>query len=97
MELYIFARFHAREGQERALELALREVRGPTRAEPGCLSHEVFRSTRDPRLFWVHSRWIDEGAFEKHVPMPHTVRFLEKVEPLIDHTLEVSRARSIES
>ncbi|PYT62157.1 MAG: hypothetical protein DMG35_08165 [Acidobacteria bacterium] len=47
MEQYVFVRLHAREGQERAVEEALREVTGPSRAEPGCLSFHTFRSIRD--------------------------------------------------
>ena len=37
MELYIFARFHAREGCEAEVAAALREVAAPSREEPGCL------------------------------------------------------------
>jgi quinol monooxygenase YgiN len=55
-----------------------------------------FRSTRDPRLFYIHSRWASEAAFEHHAELPHTVRFLERVQPLIDHPLEVTRSRVIE-
>jgi quinol monooxygenase YgiN len=93
MELTIFARFHARDGQADAVEAAIREVVPPTRAEPGCLGIEAHRSIQDPRLFHIHSRWIDEAAFEVHDALPHTVRFLDTVQPLIDHPLDVSRAR----
>lgn len=92
MELFIFGRFHARPGNERFVAEALDAMLGPTRGEVGCLSIHTFRSTRDPRLFYVHSRWTDEGAFETHAGLPHTVRFIERVEPLIDHPLDVTRA-----
>jgi len=95
MDLFIIARFHARAGQESEVEAALREVAAPSRAEPGCLSFHVFGSTRDPRLFYIHSRWQDEAAFDIHAGLPHTVRFLERVEPLIDHGRDVTRARLI--
>ena len=95
MELFIFGRFHAREGQDGAVAAALREVLDPTRAEPGCLAIEHFRSIRDPRLFYVHSRWVDEAAFEIHAGLPHTMRFIERVEKLIGHPLDVTRARPI--
>jgi len=91
MEIFIFARFHARAGEEGNVEAAIREIAGPTRAEPGCLDYHVFRSTRDPRLFYIHSRFRDEAAFERHAELPHTVRFLARVEPLIDHPLDVTR------
>ncbi|HEY2357087.1 MAG TPA: putative quinol monooxygenase [Phenylobacterium sp.] len=96
MELSIFARFHARPGQAAAVAAVLREVVGPSRAEPGCVFIEAYRSTRDANRFHIHSRWVDEAAFEHHATLPHTVRFLASVEPLVDHPLEVSRARPLD-
>ncbi|HZE35583.1 MAG TPA: putative quinol monooxygenase [Candidatus Eisenbacteria bacterium] len=95
MELFIFARFHARPGKEGAVAEALRDTVAPSREEPGCLDIHAFRSIRDPRLFYIHSRWKDEAAFENHAGLPHTVRFVECVQPLIDHPLEVTRAEQI--
>jgi quinol monooxygenase YgiN len=96
MELSIFARFHARDGQEGTVAAALREVTGLSRQEPGCLFIEAYRAIRDPRLFHIHSRWIDEAAFELHAGLPHAARFLQRVQPLIDEPLEVSRARPLD-
>ena len=62
MELFIFARFHACEGQADAVAAALHEVIGPSSEEPGCLAIQAHRSIHDPRLFYVHSRWFDEAA-----------------------------------
>jgi quinol monooxygenase YgiN len=95
MELFIFARFHARPGNETAVAEAILEGIVPTREEPGCLSVHAFRSIRDPQLFFIHSGWKDEAAFEIHAGLPHTVRLLARVEPLIDHPLDVSRTQRI--
>jgi quinol monooxygenase YgiN len=95
MELFVFARFHARPGNADAVAAALRDVLAPSREEPGCLSIHDFRSIRDTHLFYVHSRWVDEAAFERHAVLPHTVRFLERAEPLIDHPLDVTRTERI--
>ena len=95
MEQYVFVRLHAREGEEKAVEEALREVMGPSRAEPGCLDFHLFRSMRDPRLFYIHSKWVDEAAFQKHAVLEHTERFLKKVDVLLDHPREVSRTEMI--
>ena len=95
MELYIFARFHAREGCEGAVEQALRAVVEPSREEPGCLSIHAFRSTRDKRVFHIHSRWTNEGAFEHHATLPHTVLFVERMEKLVNHPLDVTRSKLI--
>jgi len=96
MELYIFARFHARDGHAAALAATLRAVLAPTRAEPGCLAINAFRSLRDPGLFYVHSRWIDEAAFDLHAELPHTRAFVQRVEPLIDHPLEAVRTTLVD-
>jgi len=94
MELFIFARFHAREGQEEAVAATLREQVPAARAEPGCLAIAAFRSVRDPRLFWIHSRWSDEAAFEIHAALPRTHRFIARMEHLTDQ-LEVTRSHAI--
>jgi quinol monooxygenase YgiN len=90
MELFLFARFHARDGCETALREAIRAVEGPTKLEDGCLSYQAFRSMRHQGEFYVHSRWRDLAAFELHASLPHTVKFLALAEQLIDHPLSVS-------
>jgi quinol monooxygenase YgiN len=97
MELFIIARFHAREGQEAAVAAAIADNLGPTRQESGCRMIQAYRSIRDPRLHHIYSRWTDEAAFELHAALPHTVGFLARVEPLIDHPLDVTRARPLDA
>ncbi len=92
MELTIVARFHAREGQETSVKAAIEAVSAPTRAEPGCLAYAAYRSIHNSRLFFICSRWTDEAAFEQHAELPHTMEFLARIEPLIDHPLDIARA-----
>ena len=94
-EMFFFARFHARPGKERAVADALLDVLAPSREESGCLSIHAFRSIHDPRLFYIHSRWKDEAALDIHTSLSHTVRFIERVEPLIDHPLDTARTEKI--
>ncbi len=96
MELYIFARFHALPGCEDAVAEAIQDVLGPSGAEPACLEIHAFRSIRDTRLFFVYSRWRDEAGFDGHAGLPHTVRFIQRVEPLIDHAVDVARTERID-
>lgn len=95
-QLYIFARFRAKPGNQDAVEAALREVVPPTRAETGCLSLNTFRSTRDPQLFYLHSAGVDEEAFDHHASLSHTLKFIEAVGPLIDHQFDLTRTRLME-
>ena len=95
MELTIFARFSAREGRESDVEAALRAQVPSARREPGCLAIAAYRSPRNPRLFWIHSRWKDEAAFEVHAELPQTQRFVAKMEQLTDHPFDATRAELI--
>jgi quinol monooxygenase YgiN len=95
MELTIFARFHAREEQEAAVEALLREQVPKVRVEPGCLSIEAYSSTRDPRLYFLQARWTGKAAFEAHAMLPNTDRFVEQMQALIDHPFEASTARRL--
>src|SRR5262249_31805550 len=94
--VFIFARFHARRGHELAVAEALRDVVAPSSEEPGCLGIHAFRSIRDPLLFYIHSRWNDEGGSGAQAGTPHRVRCVERGKSLIDHPLEVTRAEQID-
>jgi quinol monooxygenase YgiN len=90
VEIFLFVRLHARPGKNGELRQAMFDVQGPTRQEPGCLSYGVFRSVRDTDEFYIHTRWKDMAAFERHAALPHTVRFVEVIEPLLDHPFKVT-------
>ena len=66
MEIFLFARLHARPGKQKEVHQAMFEVQGPTRKEHGCLSYGAFQSVRDPDEFYIHTRWTDMAAFERH-------------------------------
>ena len=91
-DLFVFARFHADEGKEDELADALDDVIIPTRLEPGCKFVDAYRSVRDPRLFFIHSA-RGEAAFETHATQPRTKYFIERVQALIDHSLDINRTQ----
>ncbi|HLZ02815.1 MAG TPA: hypothetical protein VKR55_11770 [Bradyrhizobium sp.] len=57
-ELVIFARFHATEGKDSALETELHSITTITRSEPDCLFIEIYRSVRDARIKVPRSRIV---------------------------------------
>jgi len=67
----------------------------PSRSEPGCVHIHAFESLREPLEFAIHSEWMDEGAFELHAQLPHTVRFVEAAKELLTHPIEGLRSRQI--
>jgi quinol monooxygenase YgiN len=89
-EIFVFARLHARPGKGREVMKAMFAVQGPTRQEPSCLNYGAFHSVRDPDEFYIHTRWKDMAAFERHAELSHTVRVVEDVEPLLDHPFKVT-------
>lgn len=95
MQMFVFARLHALPGKDREVHQAMFEVQGPTRKEPGCLSYGAFRSIRDPDEFYIHSCWKDMAAFERHAELPHTVQFVETVEPLLDHPFKATLSEQL--
>jgi quinol monooxygenase YgiN len=96
MELFIFARFDVREGNENEASATLREQASRVRVETGCLAIHAFSSVRDARLFYIHSRWIDEAAFNIHAELPSTIQFVKRMQNLIDHPFEPTRASQLD-
>jgi quinol monooxygenase YgiN len=95
VEQYVFVRLYARAGEENAVEGALRDVMGPSREEEGCLSFHIYRSMRDRRLFYIHSQWTDEAAFQLHAKLAQTLTFLKTVDALLDQPRDVTRTERI--
>ena len=95
MEVFIFARLHAAPGKRDSVREAMWRIQGPTRKEPGCLSYGAFESLRDPDEFVIHTHWKELSAFEAHAELPHTVRFVAEVEPLLDHPFKVTVSEQI--
>jgi quinol monooxygenase YgiN len=95
MEIFVFARLHASPGKQSAVRDAMFAVQGPTREESGCLAYGAFQSVRDADEFYIHTRWRDMAAFENHAALAHTVRFVETVEPLLDHPFKVTLSKQI--
>ena len=91
MQLGIIGEFRARPGNEAAVAAAIRKVVPLTAGEAACLDIRAWRSNRDAALFFIHSRWTDESAFDAHAALPHTVEFLATVEPLLTHRIAVAR------
>jgi quinol monooxygenase YgiN len=95
MPLYIFARLEPLPGNELQVRDELLRVLEPTRAEPGCLRINMYESTRDAVVYFIHSQWTGEPAFDAHVNLPHTQHFAGAVEPLLVQPLKAVRTNQI--
>jgi quinol monooxygenase YgiN len=96
VSVHFVVRFEPQPGKEAAFREELQRVVGPTRAEAGCLAIHVFESLREPFSFAIHSKWVDEAAFDLHAQLPHTVRFLGAAKELLTHPVQGLRSREID-
>jgi quinol monooxygenase YgiN len=69
---------HGIPGRERDLELHLLSLSAATRAEPGCLVYDLYRSTETPGEFLRIERWKSAADLEAHKRMPHLRESFEK-------------------
>jgi len=95
LALHTFVRFEPQPGKVRQLRDELLGLLGPTRAEPGCIRIHLFEALREPFVFYVHSEWVDEAAFDVHAKLPHITRFLGLVGELTTNPVKGIRTKQI--
>lgn len=95
LPLHTFVRFEPVPGKENLLREELKLVLEPTRAEPGCIRIHLYEAVHEPPVFYIHSEWVDEAAFDAHPRLPHMTRFLGLVEELTTHTVKGIRTKQI--
>ena len=61
--------------------LALEHVRR-SRAEPGCLSHEVHIDAENPLRLTFLERWADDAALAAHFALPASKDFVRRLRAL---------------
>jgi quinol monooxygenase YgiN len=68
-----------------------------SRAEPGCLSHAVFRDTEEPLRLQFIERWTDMAALNVHFRVPASRAFAKEAARLAAEppTLDVYDASEI--
>jgi quinol monooxygenase YgiN/quercetin dioxygenase-like cupin family protein len=58
-------------GKEEELKKELLALAGPTRAEPGCLTYDLYQSPDKKNLFMRYEVWRNAAALEEHKATPH--------------------------
>lgn len=69
---------HGIPGREQELERHLLSLAAPTRAEPGCLRYDLYRSPERRHEFMRFEVWRSAAALEAHKQMPHLRASFEK-------------------
>ncbi len=94
--LSIFARLKARPGQAEALEIALRSLVAPTRAEPGSLDYRLHRAVDSPDTWLLYERWASRADFDAHFERPHMKAIRARVPELVDGEVEMTFAAMLD-
>jgi quinol monooxygenase YgiN len=55
-----------------------------SRAEPGCVSRDVYTSVEEPLRLFFFERWADRAAIEAHFAVPASGQFVRDVGKLAD-------------
>ena len=95
MPIHAFVRFEPQPGKQQELREELELLLEPTRAEPGCMRIHLYEALRDPLVFYIHSEWVDEAAFDAHRKLPHMTRFLGHMGGLTTHPVKGIRTKQI--
>ena len=72
----------ARQGTEEAVERLAVEHVLRSRAEPGCVSHEVSRDVQQPLRFVFVERWSDMAALQLHFQVEASRKFAQAMAEL---------------
>ena len=87
--IFITARFHVREEDATRWPEITRSFTEATRAEPGCLWFDWFRSVEDPTEYALVEAFRDEGAGAAHVRSAHFAKARNDLPP---HLVEMPRS-----
>lgn len=77
------------EGLDEVVRLSKEHVER-SRAEPGCLSHAVYRELDDPLRLTFFEEWVDREALAAHFAVPEARNFVRGLGPLCSERLPLT-------
>ncbi|WP_116139255.1 putative quinol monooxygenase [Trinickia diaoshuihuensis] len=93
----IFATFEPRPGIEEAVMAALQEALIPTRAEPGCIRFDLYRSESAPTTLHLFEIFAAPDALAAHRQTEHYQAFRRKIDPLLARPPVVVRLKAVDA
>ncbi|MBB1633414.1 putative quinol monooxygenase [Cupriavidus sp. UME77] len=87
----------AREGYQEAMQKLAVEHVERSRAEPGCISHEVSRDVRHSRRFVFIERWSGMAALQQHFRLDASRQFAHSMAQLSEGSpkMDIYQAEAI--
>ena len=65
-----------------------------SRAEAGCISHNIHSDCEDPGRLFFHEEWQDEAAVAAHFAVPESGEFVKRMTALLGERTEISMYRA---
>ncbi|NSL54610.1 putative quinol monooxygenase [Uliginosibacterium aquaticum] len=97
MSITIFASVEAKADAVTAVETALRAMLEPTRAEPGCLSYELFASRDAPGIFHLLETYTDDAALAAHHASAHFAGLVASIGDKLMREIRIERIAELEA
>jgi len=91
----IIASAKALPGKEAALERALRDVAGPTRAQAGCLGFKLYRS-EDSAIVTAVEHWASNGDHERHLQGAHVQKLMAAMAGILAGPPQIASYRALD-
>ena len=82
--ILVIANATAKPGKEGELIAALREVAGPTRAQPGCIRFGLYQPDGAGATIVGIERWASAADHERHLAGAHVQRLASRMVDLIE-------------
>jgi quinol monooxygenase YgiN len=83
--LFLVASLTAKSGREAELKQVLLDLRGPSRADDGCLQYDLHADRENPRHFLFFEAWRDEKSWRAHMETPHLKDFNARSGDLLEN------------
>lgn len=94
MDIRIIAMIEARPGHGIPLQEKLETLVAASLREPGCLTYQLHRDTKNHDTFFIYEIWENQAILDIHNNAPHFTHFVESTENMVQ-TLQVNFLEAI--
>jgi quinol monooxygenase YgiN len=93
----VIARLQAKKGMEAQVRRECVALIAPSRKEEGCISYDLYQSTDDPTVFIFFENWLSREHVEKHLEMPHCLKFDQRTQGMLARPEEITFLEKVSS
>lgn len=95
--LTVVARLQAKAEKLEEVRTTLKNLIGPTRAEPGCLSYVLHESKDDPCVFLFVETWRSRADLDAHLLKPYLLALVAQAEEMLSAPLDVTMWQPVDA